>query len=255
MTETPGPREPPTEDAVFGGINLLVGALRDTDDRGLILSLSAFAEDALGVLLKSFMLPLDATTQLLDGFNAPLGTLSSRIKAAFALGLVTNGQFQDLERLRKIRNAFAHTWRPVSLNDPKVLTTVQGMSYSRIDQLYPSTPADKVRSSITCLLVELRSMADQVSKKGMRLRESGTHLMAGFPGANFKEQFEAAHVECARIHERVTNSTGEEQQFYRILLTKLRARLEILRPAEPHEKEGLAALIARVQRELARVPE
>lgn len=66
----PDPPEP--EDEVFGGINLLTRSLRDLDDRGLVLSLAAFAEEALGELLKAFMTPSEATTQLTEGFNAPL---------------------------------------------------------------------------------------------------------------------------------------------------------------------------------------
>jgi hypothetical protein len=46
--------------------------LRNLDDRGLVLSLAAFAEDALGSLLREFMIPSEATKQLLEGFNAPL---------------------------------------------------------------------------------------------------------------------------------------------------------------------------------------
>ena len=51
----PDPPEP--EDDVFGGINLLTLSLRDLDDRGLVLSLASFAEEALGELLKAFMTP------------------------------------------------------------------------------------------------------------------------------------------------------------------------------------------------------
>jgi hypothetical protein len=82
----------------------------------LVLSLAAFAEEALGALLKAFMTPSEATAQLIEGFNAPLGTFSSRIKAAYAIGLITKEQFLDLERLRKIRNEFAHSWKPTRVS-------------------------------------------------------------------------------------------------------------------------------------------
>src|SRR5690554_3598617 len=145
------------EDDVFGGINLLTRSLHDLDDRGLILSLAAFSEEALGELLKAFMMPSDATKQLVEGFNAPLGTFSSRIKAAYALGLITKDQFLDLERLRKIRNEFAHTWKSVSLSKQKVAALIDDMSFSRLDERFPDTLSDKVRSSMSCLLIEIRS--------------------------------------------------------------------------------------------------
>jgi hypothetical protein len=80
------------------------------DERGLILALAAFAEEALGDLIKAFMIPGSPAKQLLEGGNAPLGTFSARIKMAHSLGLVTKRQYADLDRLRRIRNAFAHNW-------------------------------------------------------------------------------------------------------------------------------------------------
>src|SRR5690606_22499145 len=111
---------PPTHheqphDPVFGALNEISRLLRNLDDRGLVLSLSAFAEDALGDLVGECMAPVEASKRLLEGFNAPLGTFSSRIKASLALGLISSEQYRDLEHLRKIRNEFAHDWRPVDL--------------------------------------------------------------------------------------------------------------------------------------------
>ena len=44
------------DDEVFGKLNALGPLLEELDDRGLVLSLAAFAEEALGSLLKAFML-------------------------------------------------------------------------------------------------------------------------------------------------------------------------------------------------------
>lgn len=64
---------PEVEDEVFGGINLLTNSLRDLGDSGLILSLAAFAEEALGELLSAFMGPSKVAKQLVEDFHAPLG--------------------------------------------------------------------------------------------------------------------------------------------------------------------------------------
>lgn len=137
-------QDPPVpEDEVFGDINLLTRSLRDLDDRGLVLSLAAFVEEALGELLKAFMMPSEATSQLLEGFNAPLGTFSSRIKAAYSMGLVTREQFLDLERLRKIRNEFAHSWKPIDITKPKVASLIDGMNFSRIESRFPDPPTKR----------------------------------------------------------------------------------------------------------------
>jgi hypothetical protein len=82
MTKSSEPKnQNDNEDGIFSELNQLTDSLRDLDDRGLVLSLSAFAEDALGSLLKAFLIESESASQLLEGFNAPLGTFSSRIKA------------------------------------------------------------------------------------------------------------------------------------------------------------------------------
>ncbi|MFO0244140.1 MAG: MltR family transcriptional regulator [Acidobacteriota bacterium] len=237
-----------TEDEVFGGINSLTRSLDKLDDRGLILSLSAFAEDALGSLLKAYLIPSNASAQLLEGFNAPLGTLSARIKAAYAMGLITKEQFSDLERLRKIRNDFAHTWKPISLTQTKVATLVQGMNYSRIDSRFPMSVHEKVRSSISCLLIELRSAAHQIHKRGTQARLSGNHLIAGFPGNDFSARLAEARKEYARIQHQLETTDGEEGAFNRQLLTALSDRIALVgHPLTPEQKAEIGGLCEQVR--------
>lgn len=237
-----------TEDEVFGGINLLARSLDDLDDRGLVLSLSAFAEDALGSLLKAYLIPSEATTQLLEGFNAPLGTLSARIKGAYAMGLITKSQFSDLERLRKIRNDFAHTWKPVSLAQPKLAALAQAMSYSRMGSRFPKTISEKVKSSISCLLVELRSATHQLPKRGAQARLSGNHLIVGFSGNDFAAQLDEARKELARIQHQLETTKGEERAFHRHLLAELPNRIAVVgRPQAPQQKGELDALCEQVR--------
>lgn len=107
-------------DEAFGDLNRLQRIMRDLDERGLILSLSTFAEEALGDLIGAFLISGESTKQLLNGFNAPLGTFSARIKMAYSLGLITRPQREDLDRLRRIRNEFAHTWEPVTFTAQKL---------------------------------------------------------------------------------------------------------------------------------------
>lgn len=77
--------------------------------RGAVLVACSFLDNQLVKILEAFLRPGRPTGQLLSGFNAPLGTLSSRAAAAYALGLLTEREFSELEQLRKVRNAFAHS--------------------------------------------------------------------------------------------------------------------------------------------------
>ncbi|WP_312479441.1 MltR family transcriptional regulator [Stutzerimonas nitrititolerans] len=237
------PNSSEIEDEVFGGINLLTKSLRELDDRGLVLSLAAFAEEALGELLKAFLMPSDATAQLIEGFNAPLGTFSSRIKAAYAIGLITKEQFLDLERLRKIRNEFAHSWKPVDISKPKVAALIDSMTYSRIDDHYPESLSEKIRSSMSCLLVEVRSSTHQILKKGMKAKLVGNHLMRGFSG-DFYTQIQNAREELNRIVENLEGADKKKRNFYITQLLRYKDRLTVLeRPKNPEQEKAITNLL------------
>lgn len=240
-SKIPDPPEP--EEEIFDGINLLTRSLRDHDDRGLVLSLAAFAEEALGELLKAFMTPSEATTQLIEGFNAPLGTFSSRIKAAYAIGLITKDQFLDLERLRKIRNEFAHSWKPVDLSKQKIAALIHSMAFSRIDDHFPDTPSEKIRSSMSCLLVEIRSSNHQIQKNGMQAKLVGSQLMRGFSG-DFEIQIQNAREELNNIAKNLQGTEEKKRVFYLTLLLRFKDRLTVLaRPEGPEQKRILTAFL------------
>ena len=102
------------ERASLDSLNRFLFVIDKQDDRAMVLSLATFVEDSLGRLLIAYLRTCKATKELVEGFNAPLGTLGARIKAAYALGLLTVEQYKDIEILRKVRNEFAHD-RSVSM--------------------------------------------------------------------------------------------------------------------------------------------
>ncbi|MGD9657693.1 MAG: transcriptional regulator [Methylocystis sp.] len=59
-------------------------------------------------ILLGFFNEADSSLKLVEGFNAPLGTFSTRTAAAYSLGLISNEEFKECETLRRIRNRFAH---------------------------------------------------------------------------------------------------------------------------------------------------
>lgn len=229
-------------DSAFGGINQLAKELHNLDERGLILSLAAFAEDTLGTLLKAFLLQNNATKQLLEGFNAPLGTFSSRIKATYALGLITKEQYDDLEHLRKIRNDFSHTWRPITFADESIAAHIKEINYSNIVDEYPETPLEKVRTALSSLLIELQVTADQIKRKGRRVEVTGRALTKGFSG-NFDEQVEGARSEAEWIKKELLSATGERRSFFIFALQRWVGRLIILESSSPIERRAEVAAL------------
>lgn len=61
-------------------------------------------------------------SQLLDDPGAPLGSFSARITVAKALGLISENMAAELDHIRRIRNAFAHSLRPLTFDHDDVAT-------------------------------------------------------------------------------------------------------------------------------------
>jgi DNA-binding MltR family transcriptional regulator len=228
-------------DWVYAGINELSESLDALDERGLILSLSAFAEEALGDLLLSFMLPVKQSEDIVKGFSAPLGTFSSRTKATYALGLITKNQFDDLNRLREIRNIYAHGWRTIKFEHPKVAKEIKALNYSNMSNRYPRDLISEVRSSISALLIELRTLAHLIKRDGKRAQVTRTHLIMGFPG-DFEEKIASARTQLDTFVQNLQSANGDERIFYKNRLRYFLERLKVIpQPDELNQKRKYIA--------------
>jgi mannitol operon repressor len=96
-----------------------LGELNRESERGAVLVSGAMIDDLLERCIEAFLVDHPDTKRLLEGFNAPLGNLSARVLAAFAVGLLSESEYKDCEILRKVRNEFAHNIH-ISFADQKV---------------------------------------------------------------------------------------------------------------------------------------
>jgi mannitol operon repressor len=87
--------------------------------RGRVLVACSFLEGQLKEIIESYFVLGSDKKLLLEGFNAPLGTFSARIKTAHCLGLISDFERDDCETLRRIRNEFAHNYK-TSFEDHKI---------------------------------------------------------------------------------------------------------------------------------------
>jgi len=210
--------------------------LADLDERALVLSLAAFAEEALRDLIEAYLLPGDAADKMLEGFNAPLGSFSARTRMAHALGLLTQHQADDLDRIRKIRNEFAHSWEPVSFSNQKIAAHIGALNFHSLEDDYPETPISKVRTSISLLLLELRITAQEVRKRGgATLR--GRHILAGVPG-NLDEQKATCRRRLTEIRDELRGADGDRRRFLLAAKHRWEGKLEIVRLNAPRERQA-----------------
>lgn len=82
---------------------------RGETDRGRALVAASVIEEMLEEVLKAFLLENSATKKLFESGNAPLSTFSAKCSMSRALGLISAEEYRDIEFVRKIRNAFAHS--------------------------------------------------------------------------------------------------------------------------------------------------
>ncbi|MGN8079204.1 MltR family transcriptional regulator [Variovorax sp. 22077] len=104
--------DPKSDSAVDRRINDLFGEMLSESDRGVILVGASAVDDALRSLLvlklaRDEHVAKVAADPLFAGMG-PLATFSSRIKLAYAMDLIPRWMFEDLERIRKVRNKAAH---------------------------------------------------------------------------------------------------------------------------------------------------
>ena len=85
---------------------------QEESPRASVIISCAFLDSLLRDLIFSFMVDdakrVDELLGSVDGSEAPISSLSARIKTAYCLGLVTKREFDDLNLIRRIRNRFAH---------------------------------------------------------------------------------------------------------------------------------------------------
>lgn len=86
-------------------------------DRGAVLNAAAVLDDWLAKVLQSFLADNKSSKELLEGFNAPLGTFSAKAAAAHALGLIQDNEYKEITIIRKIRNEFGQgsQWGQVTM--------------------------------------------------------------------------------------------------------------------------------------------
>ena len=188
-------------------------------------------------LIEAFLIRGDRAKQLLEGFNAPLGTFSARIRMAYSLGLVTTHQQADLDLLRRIRNEFAHNWEPISFSDRKISAHISALNFSRLDDDFPTSDIEKVRSSLASLLTEIRSTTNQINQRGYQAKLIGRHLVVGVVG-ELDHQIEQCRKRLLEVAEELKSASGERRRFLLQVHHQWEDKLEIVRLHAPRARQA-----------------
>lgn len=95
-------------------------------DRAAVLITAAFLDDVLAIRIAStFKFDFDDTDfEKIFRFEGPLGTFSARLEMALLFGVIEDETFQQLNIVRELRNACAHSTSKVNLEEPEFANVV-----------------------------------------------------------------------------------------------------------------------------------
>jgi|SRR5579862_2560652 len=145
-----------------------LSVLNKESDRGAVLISATMLEDLLGRSITAFLIDTKETSQLLEGFNAPLGTFSSRILAAYSLGIISEREYRECERIRKIRNLFAHNVH-CSFEDRNTRDMCATLTYSIKDtEDSRVSPKAQFNSSAVSVILNLTNRPHYVGQRQLK---------------------------------------------------------------------------------------
>ena len=136
--------------------------LTGSSDRSAVILVSASIETALiDKISKSLrFLPNQDQADKIYRFEGPLDTHSARCEIAWLMGFIDDRAFAQLDYLRELRNACAHSAMPMSLTDQKVYNVAEKIFYPLgVLDPKPFSPSDS-KSLRNSLIMEMLVMVN-----------------------------------------------------------------------------------------------
>ena len=97
-------------------------------DRAVAILLSSQVERFLEIsVISHFSRQDDDTAKLLVARDGPLASFYSKIVIAYAMGFISENEKNDLDKVRQIRNAFAHILRPITFKTEQIADLIDAL--------------------------------------------------------------------------------------------------------------------------------
>ena len=141
----------------LGEFNEWLTLAQKLSQRAAAVIASAYVDQELEKVLRGFFIADERASNELLGRMRPLADFSARIEAAYALGLISESEYRNLNLIRKIRNEFAH--RPgtyVTFETPEIRDrALELQPPGGINSLFSPTETPQDRFSWTCRFLVL----------------------------------------------------------------------------------------------------
>jgi DNA-binding MltR family transcriptional regulator len=145
----------------------LYAELNGGSERAAAIFGAAILDELLRQVLVAFMISDYKETKELTCDAGALGTFSSRIRAAYCLGLLTAEERNDLHLIRRIRNPFAHRVRAPSFEEGQIRDLSLNLSFGKrfLNQDQRNSPRDCFQTTTSALAYSLSVRALQVRRE------------------------------------------------------------------------------------------
>jgi hypothetical protein len=146
-------KELSTKRPTLDDVTRAMDGLKTADPRVAAIVGSTYLEDVthLSIVTKTVELKKEDEDRLYVG-AAPLSSFSAKILVAYALGLIGPKARHDLDKIREIRNVFAHAKIDVSFDTPAVVNAINGMHFKALALDWSSLKTQEKFSLIVRLL-------------------------------------------------------------------------------------------------------
>ncbi len=122
---------PVTDDVNDSAPDPLLNSLRQESDRGCVLVSAAFIDQALDLAIRADFSPSSdgqaTAVRTLFSSRGPLGRMWARLQYARARDIIDEDMFEAIERVRSVRNRFAHGYEHVAFDDVLVRPEVDAL--------------------------------------------------------------------------------------------------------------------------------
>jgi DNA-binding MltR family transcriptional regulator len=100
---------------------------------GAVIALSAVLDNRLELVLKKAFVPMSKSMhdKLFESYR-PLNSFAAKIILAFAVGAIVLDTYEELEKIRDIRNEFAHSAELLDFESPKIAALLAKFKKKRL---------------------------------------------------------------------------------------------------------------------------
>jgi mannitol operon repressor len=152
-------------------LNDFLNEFHRESDRGSVLIAASLLDERLKEIIENFLAECNITHDLLNGPNAPLASFYSRISIAYALGLIQENEYEEINIIRKIRNEFGHKWKDVNFGTDKISKLCLKLPWLGPEENeLGSSPRTRFDFVVVILLADLLWRARLVKKEKRKIK-------------------------------------------------------------------------------------